>query len=188
MGHLGIVKCHEGARQAVWWPGLSTQLKNLVESCDTCARERTHHKEPLISSDFPERPWDVLGTDLFEWNNHQYLLVVDYFSQYIEVGKLSSTTSATVINHLKSIFSRHGIPSTVRSDNGPQFSSDLFSQFAKEWTFEHITSSPRFPQSSGEAERAVGTVKRLLQKEPDPYLALMAYRATPLSNGHSPAE
>lgn len=188
VGHLGIVKCRERAKQAVWWPGLSTQLKNLVEKCDICTRERSHHKEPLIPSDFPERPWEVLGTDLFEWNNHQYLLVVDYFSRYVEVAKLSATTSAAIINHLKSIFSRHGIPSTLRSDNGPQYSSDLFSQFAKEWTFEHITSSPRFPQSNGEAERAVRTVKRLLQKEPDPYLALMAYRATPLSNGHSPAE
>lgn len=188
VGHLGIVKCRERARQAVWWPGLSTQLKNLVESCDICARERVNHKEPLIPSDFPERPWEVIGTDLFDWNNHQYLLVVDYFSRYVEVAKLSSTTSAAVIDHLKSIFARHGIPSTVRSDNGPQFSSDLFSRFARKWTFEHITSSPRFPQSNGEAERAVRTVKRLLQKESDPYLALMTYRATPLSNGHSPAE
>lgn len=66
VGHLGIVKCRERARQSVWWPGLSTQLKKLVESCDTCARERINHKEPLIPSEFPERPWEVIGTDLFE--------------------------------------------------------------------------------------------------------------------------
>ncbi|KAL7827662.1 hypothetical protein SRHO_G00333800 [Serrasalmus rhombeus] len=146
------------------------------------------HAQQQAFDSIKKRLWEVLGTDLFEWNIHQYLLVVDYFSRYVEVAKLSNTTSAAIINHLKSIFSRHGIPSTVRSDNGLQFSSDLFSQFAKEWTFEHITSSPRFPQSNREAERTVRTVKRLLQKELDPYLALMAYRATPLSNGHSPAE
>ena len=187
-GHFGIVKCRERARQSVWWPGLSTQLKNLVEACDTCARDRVHHKEPLMPSDIPERPWEVVGADLFEWNQHQYLLIVDYLSRYIEIAKLSSTTSAAVIQHLKSIFARHGIPSTVRTDNGPQFSSDLFCQFAKGWSFQHITSTPRFPQSNGEAERAVRTIKHMLKKESDPYLALMTYRATPLSNGHSPAE
>ncbi|KAK7884427.1 hypothetical protein WMY93_027550 [Mugilogobius chulae] len=108
--------------------------------------------------------------------------------RFIEVAKLTSTTSAAVIEHMKSIFARHGIPAEVRSDNGPQFSSELFKTFATEWSFVHTTSSPRFPQSNGEAERAVRTVKSLLQKESDPYLALMAYRATPLSNSHSPAE
>ena len=141
-----------------------------------------------MPSDIPERPWEVVGADLFEWNQHQYLLIVDYLSRYIEIAKLSSATSAAVIAHLKSIFARHGIPSTVRTDNGPQFSSDLFGQFAKAWSFRHITSSPRFPQSNGEAERAVRTIKHMLKKESDPYLALMTYRATPLSNGHSPAE
>lgn len=119
---------------------------------------------------------------------HEYLLLVDYFSRFIEVAKLTHTTSIAVIGHMKSIFARHGIPVEVRSDNGPQFSSERFQKFASEWGFVHTTSSPRFPQSNGEAERAVRTVKNLLKKESDPYLAFLAYRATPLANGHSPAE
>lgn len=76
----------------------------------------------------------------------------------------------------------------MRSDNGPQFSSEHFRRFAQEWGFDHITSSPHFPQSNGEAERAVRTIKGLLKKSSDRYLALMAYRTAPLANGHSPAE
>ena len=187
-GHQGIAKCRERAKQSVWWPGLSTQLLQMVEKCETCAKERLHNRETLLPTEFPARPWELVGADLFDWNNSQYLVVIDYFSRYIEVAKLRITTAAAVIEQFKSIFARHGIPAEVRTDNGPQFSAAMFHQFASEWGFVHTTSSPRYPQSNGEAERAVRTVKSLMQKSKDPYLALMAYRATPLNNGHSPSE
>lgn len=86
------------------------------------------------------------------------------------------------------MFARHGIPTEVMSDNGPQYSAEYFKKFAKEWGFSHTTSSPRYPQANGETERAARTVKDFLSKAADPYLALMEYRATPLANGYSPAE
>ncbi|KAL0161013.1 hypothetical protein M9458_044738, partial [Cirrhinus mrigala] len=63
-----------------------------------------------------------------------------------------------------------------------------FANFAADYGFSHITSSPRFAQSNGEAERHVQTVKHLLDKAKDPYLAMLAYRTTPLPNGYSPAQ
>ena len=104
------------------------------------------------------------------------------------MARLSTSTSNDVITHLKSIFARHGIPQTVMSDNGPQYAAAAFVKFAQEYGFAHITSSPRYPQSNGAAERAVRTVKSLLDKNGDPYAALLAYRSTPLENGYSPAE
>lgn len=151
------------------------QLQRLVENCDTCAKERVNFKETLLPTEFPDRPWAMVGADLFEWNSHQYLVVVDYFSRFMEIAKLTSTTATAVAEHFKSIFARHGIPSEVRTDNGPQFSADCFRQFAATWEFTHTTSSPHFPQSNGEAEHAVRTVKSLLQKGKASYLALMAY-------------
>ncbi|XP_021341716.1 uncharacterized protein K02A2.6-like [Mizuhopecten yessoensis] len=134
------------------------------------------------------RPWQRAGTDLFYFKGSNYLLVVDYFSRFVEIAKLDSTTSEDIIVHLKSIFSRHGIVDILVSDNEPQYSSDVFKQFVRDFGFEHVTSSPKFPQSNGEAERAVQTVKKLLRKNADPYVALMSYRATPLQNGYSPVE
>ena len=117
--------------------------------------------------------------DLFELNQSHYIVVVDYFSRYPEVIKLSSTTSSSVIAALKSIFARHGIPETLRSDNGPQYSSQEFAQFAETYGFNHVTSSPRYPQFNGQVERTVQTVKRMLQKSSDPHLAILSYRSTP---------
>ena len=111
--------------------------------------------------------------------------MVDYFSRYIEIARLNRPTTAEVVIHLKSIFVRHGIPETLISDNGPQYSSREFSEFAKEYEFRHVTASPYHPQGNGEAERAVGTVKGLLKKGGDPYLA---YRSTPLQLGYSPSQ
>ncbi|MCG8623106.1 MAG: hypothetical protein MJE68_14070, partial [Proteobacteria bacterium] len=74
------------------------------------------------------------------------------------------------------------------SDNGTLYSAAIFEEFAKEYGFTHVTSSPKYPQANGTAERAVKTVKQLLKKNQDPYLAMLAYRSTPLENGYSPAE
>ena len=114
--------------------------------------------------------------------------MVDYFSRYCEIGVLRKSTSQQVINHLKAIFARHGIPEIVISDNGLQYSSAEFAKFAEDLGFTHIKSSPKYPQINGEAESMVQTTKNLLAKSDDPYEALLAYRATPLENGFSPAD
>ena len=119
-----------------------------------------------------------------------YLLVVDYYTNYPEISLLADTTSSTVIKHAKSIFARHSIPRVVISDSGPQYLSKEFQEFAKKWEFQHITSSPYHPEANGKAERTVQTIKSLMKKasrdEEDPYLALMNFRACPGPDG-SPA-
>ena len=99
--------------------------------------------------------WD---TDLFEWKGHQHLIIVDYYSRYLEIAELRNTKAKTVINKTKSIFSRHGIPEEIVSDNGPQYSSDEYKHFATDYGFNQ-----------------------------DPYLALLDYRNTPI-DGVSPAQ
>ena len=187
-GHQGIQKCRERAKSGVWWPGLSKQIEDLVKECPTCIKTKVNRAEPMIPSQLPERPWQKVGTDLFDWKGQEFVLVVDYFSRYCEIGVLWKSTSQEVISHLKAIFARRGIPETVISDNGPQYSSAEFSKFAQEWGFSRVTSSPKYPQSNGEAERTVQTMKNLLTNAEDPHEALLAYRATPLENGFSPAE
>ena len=188
-GHQGMRKCQQRISTAVWWPGITRQLEQMIIHCPECSKLSTAPRQPLMPTPLPRYPWERVATDLFEQKGITYLLVIDYFSRYIEVQSLTSTTSASIIRSLKSIFARHGLPTTVMSDNGPQYSSQEFSSFAKEYQFEHVTSSPHYPQANGLAERAVRTIKGLLQKSTDPYLALLTYRSTPLPwCGLSPAQ
>lgn len=188
-GHQGVTKCRARAKGAVWWPGLSREIQDMVSNCKICAKHQEVKKEPLIPTPMPERPWQTIATDLFQLSNDVYLLVIDYFSRYIEVAKVShSQTSQEIIRNLKEVFARHGIPERIRSDNGPQYSSAEFAQFVKDWNIKHVTSSPKFPSSNGEVERGVKTVKSLLKKGGDHSKALLSYRSTPLACGYSPAE
>ena len=123
-----------------------------------------------MTTELPNLPWQKVATDLFHWKTSTYLLLVDYYSRYIEISKLNGQSSSEVISHTKSIFARHRVPQEVVSDNGPSYSSLEYKQFAAKYGFTHTTSSPRYPQSNGEAERAVKTVKSFLKKSDDPIL------------------
>ena len=192
-GHLGVVKCKNRARESMFWPGITSQIEDIVSACTTCLHHRDEQaKEPMMSHEIPDRPWQKVGTDLFTWKGKEFLLVADYYSKFTEYALLPDTTSPTVIRYMKSIFSRHGIPEEVISDNGPSYASREFAKFAQKWDFKHTTSSPRYPQSNGFAEKMVGTTKKILQKAEDsgqdPYLAMLNWRTTPSSDMPSPAE
>lgn len=192
-GHLGIEKCKRRAREVLYWPYMNRDIEAYIQRCDTCQRHRYQQpKEPMRPHDKPREPWRKVGMDLFHLKGKDYLLVIDYHSNYPEFTCLSDTTAERVVTHTKAIFARHGIPVTVISDNGPQFSSQCFKNFAEMYGFEHVTSSPHYPQSNGLAEKGVQIVKRILKKAAenaeDPYLAILNYRASPLENGLSPAE
>ncbi|XP_064468573.1 uncharacterized protein K02A2.6-like [Ornithodoros turicata] len=187
-GHQGIKRCKARARESVWWPSLGKHIASLVSGCHLCAQSRIQRSEQLLSSSTPSIQWEEVGIDIFHLNGTDYLLIVDYLSRYPEVVSLKSTTSSNVITATKSIFACHSIPRTVRSDNGPQFVAREFKQFARVYGFDHVTSSPRYAQSNGQVERTVRTVKGLLKKSRDPYLALLVYRDTPGVSGLSPAQ
>ncbi|UYV73621.1 K02A2.6-like [Cordylochernes scorpioides] len=161
-GHQGITKCRARAKDHVWWPGIGQEIQDMVKTCEKCIENQPLKHEPLIPNDFPERPWQKVGMDLFHYEGSEYLVVVDYFSRFIEVVRLTKLSSEAVVDHCKAIFARHGIPDIVISDNGPQFrpsTTSAFTKFASEVGFRHITSSPKHPQSNGQAEAAVKIVK-----------------------------
>ena len=99
----------------MWWLSISRQVEQMIQSCHTCARDVNYRKEPLMPTKLPEFPWQVVGSEL---KGVQYILIVDYFSRYPEVVKMSTTTSTAFIAAMKLIFSRHGLPEVLRSDNG----------------------------------------------------------------------
>ena len=183
--HFGIEKTKSRARPVMYWPGMSKDIENTIQNCAICCRfQRSNTKEPMISHDIPEDPFEKVATDIFTFDGADYLVVVDYYSKYPEICVLKDKTAKTVIDNLKSVFARHGIPREIVSDNMP-FASHEFKEFAESWGIQTITSSPEYPISNGQAERCVQTCKNILRKASeenrDPHIALMEYRNTPLS-------
>jgi len=188
-GHLGEVKCKSRAREVLFWPMMSKDIENVVHQCETCLLYRNRQqKEPLISTPVSTKPWSYVATDLFVHRGKHYVLVVDSYSNFPEVEELRNESSKCVVDAMKKIFGRQGIPDQVFSDNGPCYASVEFKRFSESWDFEHKTSSPRYPQSNGLAERTVQTVKRIFDKNVDKEKGLLIYRDAELECGKTPAE
>ena len=136
-----------------------------MKSCQFCQQHQpSQRKEPLITTVLPNRPWQKV---FFELAGQKYLVVMNYYSRFIEILSLVKITSLVVIQKPRSVFARWGIPEELVSNNGTQFKSAMFDEFKA----EHITSSPHHHQANGSAESGVRISKRILEQE-NPFLAL----------------
>lgn len=192
-GHLGMDKCKDRARRSIYWPGMSADIEALVAECRVCNKfSRQQQKEPLMPHTLPTLPWNKVAMDICQFKNNNYLVVVDMYSHFPELRLMQKKTASDVIMGLKSMFAVHGVPKAIMADNMP-FNSIQMEQFASEWGFEIVTSSPHYPRSNGLAERYVQTIKGFLKKaeeaNQDVYASLLAYRETPVTGcQYSPAE
>ena len=191
--HIGINGCIRRAKETVFWPNMAKHIRERVEKCQICLEyQMSQAKEPLLSHDVPSRPWEKVGVDIFSIREYNYLMTVDYLSNYFEIDRLPTKRVCDIVYCLKQQFARHGIPDVVFTDNSP-FNSREFKVFSANYEFEHRTSSPRYPQSNGKVENAIKTAKRLLAKanesKYDPYLALLDWRNTPIEGSNkSPSQ
>ena len=182
--HMGAESCLRHARECIFWPGMNAEVKEMIAACETCRKyEKSQPNQPLIPLEIPSRPWERIGVDLFTFDHEDFLITVDYFSNYWEIDKLNNTLASSVILKLKNHFARYGCPDQVVSDNVPQFDCQEFQKFEETWDFKHTLSSPGNSKANGKAESAVKTAKSLLQKAldsgKDTYKAILDYRNTP---------
>ena len=147
----------------VYWLGINEQLEKLVLNCELCLKysKAKSKQAPSVSlgQEVPLYPWTKVATDIFHFENVSYLLIVNYTSRFPIVCKLTSTMAQEVASHMKVIFSEYGWPETIVSDNGPCYSAEIFAKLMTEYSVNHITSSPHYPQSNGLAETYVQIVK-----------------------------
>ena len=159
----------------------------MIQQCAICQElQKSPIDETLMPHEIPVRPWQIVATDIFSLNGINHLLIVDYYSKYPFIRKLREFSSKEVIAFIKQIFAEQGIPERLISDNDSHFSSQHFREFAKAWDFEHITSSPRCPQSNGMTERCVQTIKAAMKKailsNRDINMSLLCLRSTPIDH------
>lgn len=190
--HFGIQKCKLRARQVMYWPKIDNDIEQFITECNICQLNKpANQKETLVPHPIPSRPWQNLSSDFFEYNNQNYLLFVDSYSNWIEVFNTQNKNIETVIYYCKDIFPRFGTPDILYSDNIP-YNCTVFKEFANEWNFKLIFSSPHHHQSNGLAEKSVNIVKQMLKKSSNIKelpLLLLDYRNTPLPHmGYSPSQ
>ena len=139
-----------------------------------------------MQPDLPTRPWEKLGTDIFEFKGNKYLMTVDYYSRFPVIRLLSDITADTICNHFTSVLAEYGLPSVIIADFGTQFISAKFKDSCTKSGITLTFSSPYHHQADSLAERAVGRYKSLWKKAVEgtkcPYTAVFMYRVTPLDN------
>ncbi len=130
----------------------------FVRACHGCQLvARPDVPEPLSPTVMTEGPWQNLATDLLGPlpDGHSILVVVDYYSRYYEYAILKSTTAEKVIDSLEDIFSRHGLPLTIKSYQ--------FQMFCQENGIHHIKTTPKWAQANGEVERQNASLMKRVQ-------------------------
>ena len=145
------------ARDSVFWPGISNDIREAVEKCGICQASSKSSKPIGNVSDVP--PHGMAHTrhrSVLYWNKIDYLVIGDYFSKYLIIRRLPNSSTHAVIKELGLVFTELGRPFVLRSDNGPCYSSREFLNFLNFYQVDHVTSSPHYPQSNGFAEALVG--------------------------------
>ena len=124
--HLGIVKMKELARSYVWWPKMSADLEAKVQQCVTCQESRPNPASALLHPwEWPSIPWSRLHLDYAgPFQGHMFLVLIDAHSKWLDVLPVSTATSTNTIDKLRQVFSTHGLPEKIVTDNGPQFTSE----------------------------------------------------------------
>lgn len=198
-GHPGVTRMKMHARAVVWWPGVTNEIEQMVNTCHNCQTTRSV-KATKVQAVWqrPNRFFDRVHIDFFEKNRVKYLVLVDAFSGWIECWIMNKTDAAAVIRRLRTCFAQLGLPRLVIADNGPPLASAELTKFFDVNGIQLKHSPPFHPKSNGMAERGVRVCKEMLEREgldkslpagqPQLDNILFNYRVTPRSNGKSPYE
>ncbi|XP_055633565.1 uncharacterized protein K02A2.6-like [Toxorhynchites rutilus septentrionalis] len=199
-GHPGMVRMKSIARSFVYWPGIDNDIEDHVRRCTPCC---TAGKAPVKTAPeswpIPDKPWSRIHIDYAGPVDGVFFLVtVDPYTKWPEVYATKTTTTRTTTKLLSQSFATFGVPETIVSDNGTQFTSYEFQTFCEQLGIRHVRTAPYHPQSNGLAERFVDTLKRTLRKirsggetlQEAFQTFLHVYRSTPTADlgDKSPAE
>ena len=136
------------AKETVYWPGINEHLEQVILNCQLCLKySRLKDKSmphTALGHKVPPVPWSKVATDIFHYESHSYLLMVDYTSRFPIVREVKSMSAQHIAEHFRLIFSECGWPDTLVSNNGPCYVAKTFTSLMKEYAVNHITSSPHY--------------------------------------------
>lgn len=199
-----VHKAHNGkeftmnlAKENLFWPGMTNQIEEAIRSCWICNKfAASQQKLPMQSHEVPIYPWQIISMDIcfpkYRGKVLNCLVMVDHYSDFIEVDILDDLTTISTIRSLKRQFARYGVPEKVISDEGTHFVSNKMEAFSQKYGFKHSTSSAYHQQGNGKAESAVKIIKHIIEKASDDnedfWWAILHSRNTPNKMQSSPAQ
>lgn len=165
VGHPGIVKSKSAARSRMWWPGIDKDIERYIGSCGACCATRAAPaRAPPAPWPRPAQPWQRIHIDYMQLAQRDYLIVIDAYSKWLECMLMDRGTSThALINKLKLLFSRFGIPHVIMSDNDTKINSLEFKTFCTVNGIKHMTSPIYHPSSNGQAENSVKSCKNFIK-------------------------
>ena len=162
--HMGIEKNKLLACKSVYWADINADIEKRIKNCATCLEfHQMQPKEKIIHHDIPLRPWEVLGTDVFHFNNRNYLCIVDYHRKFPVVKRFKGLSTENLITTVKVIFMEYGIPCKIMSDTGTNFIPERFRKSCSSLDIEQAVSSAYHHQSNGQVETCIKLIKCTLK-------------------------
>lgn len=196
-GHMSVRRTQYRIFSEFFWPNMSRDITRYVKTCPTCQKARPPGSNKpvelgqmeVIGEPFQKVAIDIVGPLQLSRNKNRYILtLIDVATRWPEAIPLKFVTTQDIHEALLTIFARMGFPEIILSDNGPQFSSDLYDKVCELFNIKIQRSSIYHPQSNGMVERFNGTLKQMLMKvsneEPENWdrflpAILFAYREVP---------
>ena len=119
---------------------------------------------PIHHWENPNRLWSRLHLDFAgPFIGKMFLIVVDSYSKWLEIHPVLNSVMHNTICKLTIMFSTHGLPKVVVTDNASCFKSEEFGEFMRINYLKHMTGALYHPSTNGLTEMAVQTLKKLLE-------------------------
>ena len=155
--HAGVGSMLARALRSVYWPGYKRDIEDTRNSCKSCHEYALSNKAlPMIAKpDMPSYPFQMLCSDVMEWLGHNYLIIVDKYSNWLSILKLGKSDSKHLIQALRTYFSTFGVAEVICTDGATMYTSSEFKDFCKLWGIHHRISTAYNPAANKRAEVGV---------------------------------
>ncbi|CAF1481864.1 unnamed protein product [Rotaria sordida] len=170
-GHAGRTKTIHRLLSRVYWVSMRKDVYKYVQECTSCQQFK-YNTQPLsmpMQLHMVTEPWHTIGIDLMgpfpttQRQKHFLLVIVDYFTRWVELFPLRTTTADVIANVvINEVFCRYGMPTFMLSDNGPQFIAELFAETCKLLGIRRKLTANYHPQTNM-TERVNRTLKQQIR-------------------------
>ncbi|CAB3222780.1 unnamed protein product [Arctia plantaginis] len=181
--HRGINECYLALSRKYYWPRMKDHITKFINECSICGQskyDRNPIKPQLNLVPPATKPLEIIHADLFTIQTEKYITFVDVFTKYGQAYPLKDGTAISIVQAFLTFCTHHGLPLTIVTDNGTEFTNQIFAEFIKLHKIIHHKTQPHSPNDNGNIERFHSTILEhlrilKLQQKNESIVNLMPY-------------